>query len=242
MKNKLLEKTFAVLETIAASPEPVAIKTLAGKLRIPPSTLSRIAADLTEAGYAAKVGYHSLEPALGLIRLGQNAVDSSPLPRRVNPLLRREAVKLGVDCAFAGIERGQLVYLYRTDVFSAAERYGLPCRVPLCRSNVALTILAATLPVDDACRELERSAEEFSGSIRFDPDTLRELVARTAAEGRLLRLEPHGRWNICFPLWFEGKCYGISLFGDRAGKRNFDRLLFEAEQLTGRVRELLNPA
>ena len=126
MKNKLLEKTFAVLETIAASPEPVAIKTLAGKLRIPPSTLSRIAADLTEAGYAAKVGYHSLEPALGLIRLGQNAVDSSPLPRRVNPLLRREAVKLGVDCAFAGIERGQLVYLYRTDV--SPRRNGTDCR------------------------------------------------------------------------------------------------------------------
>ena len=49
----------------------------------------------------------------------------------------------------------------------------------------ALTILAATLPVDDACRELERSAEESSGNIRFDPDTLRELVARTAAEGAL---------------------------------------------------------
>ncbi len=240
MKNKLLEKTFAVLETIAAAEAPVALRELSQQLRIHPSTLSRIVSDLTEAGYAAKAGYHALEPALGLIRLGQNAVGSSPLPRQVNPLLRREAVKLGVDCAFAGIEHGRLVYLYRTDVFSAVERFGLPCKVPLHRSNIALMILAATLPPEEALRELERSAGNHPGPVPFDSGELRRLIGNAAAGGRLLRLEPRGRWNICFPLRFAGKCYGISLFGDRAGKRNFDRMLFEVEQLAGRVRELLN--
>ena len=96
MKNKLLEKTFLVLEAIAASPEPVSLKDLSTTLGLNISTASRITADLVEAGYVTKSGYRHFEAALGLIRLGQNAINSSPLPRTVNPLIRAKAEALGV--------------------------------------------------------------------------------------------------------------------------------------------------
>ncbi|MEI3002230.1 MAG: helix-turn-helix domain-containing protein [Victivallis sp.] len=146
MKNKLLEKTFQVLEAVAASPEPVSLKELSGRLGINSSTLSRIAADLVETGYLTKAGYRNFEPALGLIRIGQNAVHSSHLPRTVNPLVRSRVDELGVNGAFAGIESGQVVYLYRSDAFSDENRIGLPYRVPLYRSNIAIAILAMSLP------------------------------------------------------------------------------------------------
>ena len=56
MKNKLLEKTFLVLEAIAASPEPVSLKDLSTTLGLNISTASRITADLVEAGYVTKSG------------------------------------------------------------------------------------------------------------------------------------------------------------------------------------------
>lgn len=150
MKNKLLEKTFQVLEAVAASPEPVSLKELSGRLGINSSTLSRIAADLVETGYLTKAGYRNFEPALGLIRIGQNAVHSSHLPRTVNPLVRSRVDELGVNGAFAGIESGQVVYLYRSDAFSDENRIGLPYRVPLYRSNIAIAILAMSLPPGEA--------------------------------------------------------------------------------------------
>ena len=158
MKNKLLEKTFQVLEAVAASPEPVSLKELSGRLGINSSTLSRIAADLVETGYLTKAGYRNFEPALGLIRIGQNAVHSSHLPRTVNPLVRSRVDELGVNGAFAGIESGQVVYLYRSDAFSDENRIGLPYRVPLYRSNIAIAILAMSLPPGEALGRYPRPA------------------------------------------------------------------------------------
>ena len=119
MKNKLLEKTFQVLEAISASGGPVTLKELGQKLSINTSTLSRIAADLVEAGYVFKADYRSFEPALGMIRLGQNAAYSSHLPRVVNPMVKAHVERLGVQGAFAGIDSNQVVYLYRSDAYAS---------------------------------------------------------------------------------------------------------------------------
>lgn len=241
MKNKLLEKTFQVLEAVAASPEPVSLKELSGRLGINSSTLSRIAADLVETGYLTKAGYRNFEPALGLIRIGQNAVHSSHLPRTVNPLVRSRVDELGVNGAFAGIESGQVVYLYRSDAFSDENRIGLPYRVPLYRSNIAIAILAMSLPSGEALEHFRADihARHAEHAAKADLAEIRDLLEHVARNGYLFRREPEARWNITFPVEYGGQFYGVSFYGDRAGERNFDRLLFECSLLASRIRSKL---
>ena len=241
MKNKLLEKTFQVLEAVAASPEPVSLKELSGRLGINSSTLSRIAADLVETGYLTKAGYRNFEPALGLIRIGQNAVHSSHLPRTVNPLVRSRVDELGVNGAFAGIESGQVVYLYRSDAFSDENRIGLPYRVPLYRSNIAIAILAMSLPPGEALERFRADihARHAEHAAKADRAEIRDLLEQVARNGYLFRREPEARWNITFPVEYGGQFYGVSFYGDRAGERNFDRLLFECSLLASRIRSKL---
>ncbi len=238
MKNKLLEKTFQVLETVAASPEPVSLKELNERLDINTSTLSRIASDLVEAGYLIKSGYRHFEPALGLIRIGQNAVHSSHLPRTINPLVRRRVEELGVDGAFAGIERGQVVYLYRSDAFSSERSLGLPHRVPLYRSNIAIAILAKRLPLEEAKACLLHDIRARK-SDEAELDEIVPLLEHVARNGYLFRHEQRGRWNITFPVEYNEMFYGLAFYGDRAGERNFDRLLFECSLLASRIHSVL---
>ena len=238
MKNKLLEKTFQVLEAVAASPEPVSLKELGGRLGINASTLSRIASDLVEAGYFTKSGYRRFEPALGLIRVGQNAVHSSHLPRTVNPLIQARAEELGVNGAFAGIERGQLVYLYRSDAFSRNSRFGLPYRIPLYRSNIAIAILAMGLAEEEALDCFRRDIRAWNGK-ESELDEIKPLLEHVVRNGYLFRREPEDHWNITFPVEYGGAFYGLAFYGDRAGERNFDRLLFECSLLASRIRSAL---
>ena len=242
MKNKLLEKTFLVLEAIAASPEPVSLKDLSTTLGLNISTASRITADLVEAGYVTKSGYRHFEAALGLIRLGQNAINSSPLPRTVNPLIRAKAEALGVHGAFAGIQHGQLVYLYRSDLFSQNQMYGLPCQVPFHRSNIAIVILSQAFSREEAVQKLMDSARNDNAEPAYlneERELLEKLVDSVLTNGYLLRMEPNKRWNICFPVRCKEIYYGVSFYGDAADTRNFDRLLFECSLLTSRIRNLL---
>lgn len=238
MKNKLLGKTFQVLEIVAASPEPVSLKQLSERLGISSSTLSRIASDLVKAGYLIKSGYRHFEPALGLIRIGQNAVHSSHLPRIVNPLMRSRVEELGVNGAFAGIERGQVVYLFRSDDFSAENRLRLPYRIPLYRSNIAIAILAMSLPTEEAVEYLRNDIRSRSGN-EVELDEIIPLLQHTARSGYLFRKEPNGHWNITFPVEFNGVFYGLAFHGNRAEEQNFDRLLFECSLLASRLRTAL---
>ncbi len=241
MKNKLLEKTFQALEAIALSHKPITLKELSGRLDLNISTLSRIAADLIEAGFVAKSGYRHFEPALGLIRLGQNAMNSSILPRTINPLIKARAEALGVNGAFAGMEHGQLVYLYRGDAFSEEQKIGLPWHVPLFRSNIAITILGRSTSKEEALAMLGRSVkeEDYDNSPKADMNEIEELLDHVTKNGYLMRREPLNRWNICFPVEYGGRCYGVSFYGDRADERNFDRLLFECSLLASRIQSQL---
>ncbi len=240
MKNKLLEKTFSVMEAIAASPQPIGLKELSGQLGLNLSTLSRITADLTEAGYIEKSGYRKFEPALGLIRLGQNAVNDSPLPQLLNPLIRAKTKELGVFGAFGGLQQNQVVYLYRSEGADPTTHLGLPYRTRLYNSNIAIVILAISRGAEGA---LAVFREALSGvpieQIRISLTGIEHYIAHVLEHGYLLRQDSDEQWNICFPVEFQGRVYGLSLFGGNASERNFDRLLFESSLLTSRIRSAL---
>ena len=238
MKNKTVEKCFAVLESVTAHEGAVTLKELSARLNMPPGTLSRLVSDLVEAGYLAKSGYHRWEPALGVVRLGQNAMSHFPPAAQINPMLRQRAAELGVEAALGGIDRGQLVYLYRSNAYAESDRAHLPCRVPLYRSNIAIMVLAKSFEVEKALAILRASRPE--GESDPDDDTLRGLLSSAAKEGYLVRREGGGRWNICFPVEFDGAVFGLSLFGDGAeNEAKLDRMLFETSLLCGRIHSQL---
>ena len=147
----------------------------------------------------------------------------------VNPLVRSRVDELGVNGAFAGIESGQVVYLYRSDAFSDENRIGLPYRVPLYRSNIAIAILAMSLPPGEALERFRADihARHAEHAAKADLAEIRDLLEHVARNGYLFRREPEARWNITFPVEYGGQFYGVSFYGDRAGERNFDRLLFD---------------
>lgn len=241
MKNKLLEKTFLILELITSASEPVSLKELADSSDLPASTVSRITGDLIEAGYVEKADYRRFEPALGLIRLGQNTTNNLKLTNRINPMIRSRVRALDVNGALAGLERDQLVYLFRSDVFAPPEESGLPCMVPLCRSHIAVMILAKSRSLEDAVKLLSDSqnSSHNRNRSRIEPEEFRRRLTVAAEQGFWHHIEPNGNWNISFPLEYDGRVYGLSLYGRYASRQNFDRLLFEASLLTSQVREEL---
>ncbi len=234
MKNKLLEKTFALLEAVSCREEPVSLRELSATLHCPASTLSRIAADLVAAGVLTKSSYHTYAPGLGLIRHGQNALNHTRLTRVANPLIRARAEALKVNGALAGIDAGQLVYLFRCDAFAAPERSGFACRVPLWRSNLAIAILAGSRSRGEAWRELYDSWRTEPGGSAL-PDDLSASLDEAAATGRLFRHEANGHWNISQAFAFEQRWYALALYG--AGQHGFSetRLLLEVSRLTEEV-------
>lgn len=235
MKNLLLEKTFRVLELAASAEKPVSLKQLSEATAIPPSTLSRIAADLVEAGYLSRSGPRRFEPAPGLILLGQNALYNSPLPHVANPLIRSRAESLGVNGALAGMQNSQLVYLYRSDLYGLDQINGMPCRVPPGRSYIALAILVMENGADEgADRFLQLESR------RLPEAQVHHLAASVAEHGYLHQVEENGCWNICFPIEYRRAFYGISLYGRKGQGGSPDRLLFEAALLTSKIRNALS--
>lgn len=234
MKNQLLEKTFRVLEQAAAAEQPLSLKQLGESTGIPQSTLSRIASDLVEAGLLARSGPRRFEPASGLIQLGQNALYNFPLARVANPLIRSRAEALGVNGALAGMQNGQLVYLYRSDLYGPDQINGMPCRVPPGCSYIALAILVMEA---DAEMGTERFLQQES--CRLSREEASILAHSVAEHGYLHRVESDGCWNICFPIEYRHCFYGISLHGRKGQGGNPDRLLFETALLTSKIRNAL---
>ena len=77
------------------------------------------------------------------------------------------------------------------------------------------------------------------GQDKSDLDEIRTLVEHVQKNGYLFRREGKERWNITFPVEYNGDFYGVSFYGDRAEERNFDRLLFECSLLASRLHSAL---
>jgi DNA-binding IclR family transcriptional regulator len=108
MKIKALDKALGVLELVAWSDGPLALKAIADGLGLSVATASRLASDLVEAGLLRKSDYRRFEPALGLIHLGQRAMLNYVFPKKVNRMLRARCRATGLKGALAGIFKDRL--------------------------------------------------------------------------------------------------------------------------------------
>ncbi len=235
MKNKLTGKTFQVLELIASSPEPLALKRIAADTALAPATLSRIISDLCEYGMIEKFGYHQVRPSLGMIRLGQDALTNFSLPRIVTPLLRSHAEAVEADGAFAGVHQFKVVHVFNT------QRAGgnFPYWEPLLRSRLAAVILG--LEYDESAVE-KLIAERFSdppanaGDAEFFLSNCRSV----RKHGYIAHREFGRGWSVTFPVACNHRNYGVSIFGKNAENCNLDRMVFETSRLASRLATALD--
>lgn len=239
MKSRVLANSVAVLKAIAGAPAPFPLKELAGRCGLNSSTLSRIVADLAEAGLIEKHGYYAAVSAPGLIALGERARRHSPLAGKLSQILPGHLRTIGADGAFGAVADGELVLLFRGDS-AAGEIFRMPEHIPLWRSNIAVVVLAMTRPWETA-RELVRcSLAADAGSPRGEAELRRfaDCFHEVAAKGYLIRREPGRRWSVTSPVEIRGAVYGLTLFGTATAEVNLDRMLLECSRLCSRLREM----
>ena len=239
MKNKLLGKTFLVLEEIAASTSPLSLKLLSARLKMHPSTLSRITGDLVEAAYLRKTSYRDFEPALGLIYLGQRATLNCYFPKKVNKLVRAHCQGTKIKGALAGVFKGCLVYLYISDS-DHADRAGMPFVNQPHTSNIALTVLGVRHGKKEALKILRESLLRnvpklpLRDNLRFYSERLDAL-----AEKGYSLWDGKSYWNVCHPISWQGDIFGLSLFCGSDGQLSKEQLVRESSRLAERIREFL---
>lgn len=237
MKSTLLDKSFRILDCIAAAGRPVTLKELAADLELNTSTVSRIASDLAERNLICKEGYHSFVPAVGLIRLGQAAIAGSPLVRKAGEIILKDCSKLNVSGVFAGIDNDNLVYLFRHDAVREGET---PLRFPLWKSHLAAVILGRG-------GNWQAAERFFYSSIRHEAENLdvsRELqlfnrrCRQAEKDGFVIFRDPRWGWSINFPVPVDEKIYGVALFGGNTSECN-EKMHFSCQRLASRLRSQL---
>ncbi len=238
-QNKILDKALRVLQAVAGSKEPVALKELGEQLGIGRSTLSRILQDLVQAGYVAKSSYRTFEPALGMVALGQNALSHSFLTHGIFRMLEDKHRELGVGVALGGIFGESVLYLYRSYGGSDLERKGIPYRSPFSVSNIARLILALT-------EEEDRAIERLNHNPQKSVITREELqhIARSGYSVFIRHAPETGRndVNVCMPIRHKNQVYGLAFSGLEPMPRSLDALLFECSLLAAKINGILSDA
>ena len=237
MKNKLIGKTLQVLEFVSSSPEPASMKAVAAEFGLAAGTLSRIISDLCEYGLIEKFGYHHVRPSLGMIRLGQDAMMNSSLPRIVPPLIRSHAEALEAKGAFAGVHRLKLVYLYNSGN-TVPGALGLPYWEPVLRSRMAAAILGTAYTAD----ELDTLIGSGLGIASDHPDMVffHDNCRQVRANGYIAHREQGRGWSVNFPVVCNNKVYGVALSGKDTELHSLDRMIFETSLLASRLTSALD--
>lgn len=231
MKNLVLEKAFAALHAVLASPGPITLKAMSEKLGLNISTLSRITADLAEAGFIEKSGYRSFVPSLGSVIAGAAAVRRFPFLRQASELISVRTSGLGIGGSLHCLWNDYPVVLFRSG--GGAEGF-LPFAEALENSDAAVVLLARHYG-DEAAREVFR--KRSSGDSRGEELFMRRLNEARNGE-QLIRREVGRRWSITAPVTAGGRVYALTFFGVNPERFNFDSLALEFSLLVGKIRAL----
>ena len=238
MKSTLLEKSFRILERVATASEPVTLKELAADLNLNTSTVSRIAADLTERHLIRKAGYHSFVPSTALFRLGEHA-RNTPLIRTVSPLLTSRALELNINISLACIESGDLLCLASCGPDAGDKK---PPAFPLWRSPQAAVILGKINQPETAENFFRRATENTASKLNLQQEQIffKNLCRSAAATGCIIQKDPRTGWNVSFPIAAADDFFGLSLFGKDVDKCNIERMQFEGSRLASRLTSAIN--
>lgn len=230
MKNLLLVKVKAVLEAIAAAPQPTALNELAKSLNLPLPTLSRITADLVEMGLVDKIDYHHLAPGLGMLRLGECARQNIPLIQQVVPLCQRFAAQYGnISFIIAAISGNSIFQIYSSNpAFSDSAI--------LWSSGIATVLLAASgkdLSQAQQCYLQKFPQAEIAEKLIFEREFESVLQKK-----HLFRISTMRLWSLSMPFNYHNNSCGVSFFGNAPKDTSPERFIFECAKLIAKLNSL----
>lgn len=239
MKNKLLSKTFRLIEILVENGKPMSISELGACAGLQASTARRIVSDLCELGYIRKADYHHVEPDLGMAYVSQAIFNDRFFPSKALNLLKTEVGELGISCALAGLHNLHVVYFFRL-----VDRHeSAPWRWPIHASNLAVCLLLEQYGIEEARRILFQDAEAWFGSQKKAEDSCAEIERRLLFSlKRGYSLEDNSNfYNISFPLKYGKTLYGVSFFNlkDSRHRKDVSMLVMQCSKVRNRLQELL---
>lgn len=175
-----VERALKLIEALAGEPDGVDLSLLAERLDLPFSATHRLLATLAERGF---VGQHAQSGAYGLtLKLAQLAfrdLDSRGLPDAGQIVLDRLAAETREYCRLAVVDRGDLVWIARSQGATAGLRYEPPMGAgPVLHATATGKAWLASLPEAEALRIV--FARGFDGDDRTGPNALRDVDALRA--------------------------------------------------------------
>lgn len=237
MKNKLIDKVRSIIELIADSGEPLEVRNIALALSLDRSTVGRIVSDLCECNYLRRVDCHRVELGLGMIALGQAAINGTFFPQRAIALHIEEAKKIGVSSALGMVYGRNIIYLNRSETFYTNK---VLWHHPLYGSNMALVILAEQYGTEAAfqCltdRIVNLAPEEKDGQV----ESIRNRLEFFSTHGYSVE-STKSFFNLSFPLRHGNNVLGLSFFSDRRVDANrVDALIAKGSIVREKIRQLL---
>ena len=190
MNSPRTNRVLQILALVSSSPKPTLLKEITAALGVHPSMVSRMTADLIEAGLLTKVTYRSViaTPALALI--GQRAAKNHPAAQIALPLLRTRTKELGYTCEFATLTSMGLYHFYHV------LRETPAASVPLWRSDPAAVCMAAEKMSKEECLEYLTRVNAPEQGIAFFMERF-----EAASQTQILQNRHQGRfWQLTAPL------------------------------------------
>lgn len=119
-----LERSLAVLETLAAHPEGCALSFLAAAANMPPSAAHRLMTDLARCGYVRQVREHGdYVLTIKLVSLGLSYLSRSGVVDVAQPLLDKLAGVCGELVRLAVVDGRDLTFVAKAQGATGALRY-----------------------------------------------------------------------------------------------------------------------
>ncbi len=119
-----LERSFQILEKLAAAPEGRSLSSLAQELELPLSATHRLLTDLCRIGYVRQLqeqGLYAL--TIKLVALGLGFLSSSGVVDVAQPLLERLAKEAGELVRLAVVDGNELVFVAKAQGATRGLRY-----------------------------------------------------------------------------------------------------------------------
>jgi DNA-binding IclR family transcriptional regulator len=179
-----LQRSFSVLELLAAHPEGCALSELAAQLDIPPSAAHRLLAELCRCGYVRQLrGHGEYVLTIKLVSLGLSFLSSSGVVDVAQPLLDSLARESGELVRLAVVDADSLTFVAKAQGATRGLRYdpdmGLSVTLSCSAAGHAwLSTLSDEQAIERVARQGFGRPENFGPKA---PTTVKALLAHVRA-------------------------------------------------------------
>ena len=223
MNSPRTNRVLQILAMVASNPKPTSLRSVTAALGVHPSMVSRMVADLIEAGLLTKSSYRCVIPTPGLALLGRNAAKNHPLARVALPLLRESVESLGFSCEFVTVTPMGLYHFFNV-------QRGTPAAAPLWRSDPAAVCLAAEGKSPEECQTILDAVDApEQGRALF-----RERFEAARQNQMLLNFHSGRFWQLSLPAFCGEQVCALSFAGLSAA--DVDKAQVECVKLAGQIR------